>query len=128
MIPATSGRAFLEEYAERNNLVWIGNRAELRRLIPKALYDEADVKQHDAVLEHVACFQTRGAKPVRQPGAVLAVSFPYLDDGPDLREQAEAFAVRFGLSVRVNHPDDRVYNAESFTPVAFWREDFYDMD
>jgi hypothetical protein len=80
------------------------------------------------VVEHVACVQTLGAKPARQPAAVLAIAFPYIDDSPELHGQAEAFADRFGLSVRVGHADDRIYNADTYTPVAFWRENFHDLD
>lgn len=128
MISPTSGRAFLQEYASRNGLKWVGNFGELEQLIDSELYDAAEVSRRSNVVEHVACFQTLGVKPERQPGAVLAIAFPYVDDTPELRAQAESFADRFGLSERVGHPDDHIYNADKYTPVAFWREDFYDLD
>ncbi len=128
MISPTSGRAFLQEYADRNGLKWTGNYGELEQLIDPDLYDAMEVSRRSNVVEHVACFQTLGAKPEGQPAAVLAIASPYVDDSPELHEQAEAFADRFGLSVRVGHPDDRIYNADTYTPIAFWREDFYDLD
>lgn len=116
MIPPTSGRAFLQEYADRNGLKWIGNLGELEQFIDSKLYDAAEVNRRSNVVEHVACFQALGATPERQPAAVLAIAFAYVDDSPELHEQAEAFADRFGLSVRMGHPDDRIYNANKHTP------------
>lgn len=122
-----SGRAFLDEYAKKNGLRRVGGYGSLRQMILEQFYDARELNRRKALMEHVECFAAKGRRRAGQPEVVLAISFLYVEDTPQLRADAEAFAVRFGLNCRVNHPNDRVYNAESYTPVAFWRDDYYEL-
>lgn len=125
----TSGRAFLSDWAASRNLRHVGDGLRaFKSLIDPTIYDEAAVRRHYGTLEHAATFGAVRRLQDNEPKAIAALTFPYLSDGKELREAAQAFADEFDLAHRVGHPDDRVYNAAQYTPIAFWRVRYIDFD
>lgn len=125
-IEPSSGRAFLDRFARRQGLRWLGNFELLPKLIDPDFYEEGDFVDWSRLLDHVACFG-RTERPKGEPEVVLAMSFVYADDSEALRDDVESFAKRFGLNCRVNYVLDRVYNAERYVPIAFWRDSHFTM-
>lgn len=126
--PENSGRARLSEWAARHDLEHVGNgRGALNALIEIRPEFDIAVRRHSIVGEHVATFGA-SRRQRNEPTAVAALAFPYEEDTDALRDDARAFAEQFGLAHRVKHPDDRVWNADRYTAIAFWRHDFFDLD
>lgn len=125
----TSGRAFLNDWAASRKLRHVGDGLRaFKDLIRPQLYDAEAVRRHHSTLEHAATFGAVRRLQSNEPRAIAALAFPYLADTSELREAAQAFADEFDLGHRVGHADERVYNADQYTPIAFWRVQYIDFD
>ncbi len=111
--------------ADRNNLIWdgqYGSPYDIEAMILKQLRDRKEMEGFSYLFDHTKRFKPRGRGRL---SPVMAISSPYLEDTPDLRREAEAFANRFGLAVRVNDPAFRIYATEGTLPIVFWRPDLH---
>jgi len=115
----------VDAIADRNGLIWdgqYGSPYDIEAMIPRELRDRNEMEGFSFLFDHTKRFKPRG-RGRRVP--VMAISSPYQDDSPELRRQAEAFARRFGLAVRVNDPAFRIYGPAGTLPIVFWRADLH---
>lgn len=119
--------------AERNGLVWDGHYGspyDIDELIARDLRADRqpgedlprDLRHLTYLFDHTKRFKPRGAGR-RLP--VMAISEPYVEDSEQLRQDAQAFASRFGLAARVNDPTYGIYRAQGTLPIVFWRPDLH---
>ncbi|WP_104177893.1 hypothetical protein [Cryobacterium sp. Y50] len=113
--------------ADEQGLIWNGQYGSpygIEGLISPDKLDAEFIGRFSHLFDHTQRFKPRGSG-AKKP--ILAITSPYQEDNDQLRAEAQQFADKFDLGVRVNDPRDRVYNVESTIPILFWRTDLHDL-